>query len=131
MARLLALVLLAGCTPTAFAFSPIVNGTTPKPDDCAVEILTSPPSRDYQEIGTLDYYNGPEPKTVESFKKAVSQQVCRAGGTAVIATVDDKGQFSKGTVIAYTGYGAPGPAPKGTKGAAPPEQQTDTELPKK
>ncbi len=102
MNRLLALVLLAGCVPTTFAFSPTVKGVTPKPDTCPVEVLTSLPSRDYQEIGTLEFYNGTEPTTLASFKDAVGKQVCGVGGDAVIAVADDKGQFTKGTVIAYT-----------------------------
>ncbi len=102
MYRLLALVLLAGCTPTTFAFSPIVKGVTPKPENCVVEVLTSQPERGYQEIGTLEFYNGTEPTTIDAFKKAVAKQVCEVGGDAVVATADHKGQFTKGTVIAYT-----------------------------
>lgn len=126
MHRLAAFVLMAGCTPTTFAFSPSVKGVTPKPENCKVEVLTSPPSRDYQEVGTLEFYNGTEPKTLAAFKQAVGKQVCEEGGDAVVAVADDKGQFTKGTVIAYTDSGAPAPVRRG----APPEQQSDTELPK-
>ncbi|MGE5186909.1 MAG: hypothetical protein ACM31C_32885 [Acidobacteriota bacterium] len=126
MHRLLALALLAGCTPTTFAFSPTINGVPSRPDNCPVDVLTTFPSRGYQEIGTLELYNGPEPKTLDAFKKAVTKQVCETGGDAVVGVVDDKGVFSKGTVIGYTDkYGAP-PA----KGS-PPEQKDDNELPGK
>jgi hypothetical protein len=124
MSRLLALVLLAGCAPTTFAFSPTINGVRSKPDNCPVEVITSPPSRDFQEVGTLDFYNGTEPKTLDAFKQAVGKQVCQVGGDAVIAIQDDKGLFTKGRVLAYTDSGAPSTAPKG------PQQQSDTELPK-
>lgn len=124
MHRLIALLLLAGCTPTTFAFSPTVRGTTAKPDNCRVEVMTSLPSRGYQEIGTLDFYNGTEPKTLDAFKEAVSKRVCEVGGDAVVAIADDKGQFTKGTVIAYT-EPATSPRPGST-----PEQQNDNELPK-
>jgi hypothetical protein len=123
MHRLFALLLLAGCTPTTFAFSPTVS-VTAKPDNCPVEVMTSLPSRGYQEIGTLDFHNGTEPRTLDAFKKAVSKRVCEVGGDAVVAIADDKGQFTKGTVIAYTGP-ATSPRPDST-----PEQQTDNELPK-
>ena len=123
MRRLLAFALLAACTPTSYAFSPTVKAVTPKADNCPVDVVTSPPSRDFQEIGTLEFYNGTEPKTLDEFKKDVAKQVCQVGGDAVIAVMDDKGQFTKGTVIAYTGYGAPSPG-------SPPAQQMDNEQPK-
>lgn len=127
MSRLIALALLAGCAPTTFAYSPMINGVRSKPDNCALEVLTSLPARDYQAVGTLDFYNGTEPKTLEAFKTAVAKQVCNVGGDAVVAVADDKGQFTKGTIIAYIGSGAPGPARRD----APPDQRIDSELPKK
>ena len=122
--RLLAVVLLAGCTPAEFAFSPTVTVVSPKADSCPVEVVTSTPSRTFQEIGTLEYYNGPEPKTLADFKKAVAKQVCSAGGDAVVAEQDVKGLYTKGTVIKYMGPALP------SDPGSPPEQQTDTEVPK-
>lgn len=122
MSRLLALLLVAGCSPATFAFSPTATVVSPKSDNCPVEVVTSTPSRTYQEVGTLEFYNGTEPKTVDEFKNAVAKQVCSAGGDAVIAIQDDKGRFTKGTVISYMG-----PATS----AKPSDQQTDTELPKR
>jgi hypothetical protein len=124
-----AFVLVAGCTPTTFVFSPTVSSVTAKPRNCSVEVLTSTPSRDFQELGTLDLYNGTEPKTLAVFKKAVAEQVCQVGGDAAIAIADDKGVFTKGTVIAYTDSGAPVRARPGAP-PRPPEQQLDNELPK-
>ncbi len=130
MSRLLALVFLAGCTPTTFAFSPTINGVPSKPDNCAIDVLTSMPTRGYAEVGTLELYNGPEPKTIDAFKKAVHKQVCETGGDAVVATVDDKGVFSKATVVQYTNkYENEGPA--AAKKGEPPPQQNDNELPGK
>jgi hypothetical protein len=123
----LALVVMFGCTPTSFAFTPSVRGVTPKPDSCNVEVVTSPPSRDFQELGTLDFYNGTEPKTLDAFKKAVDKQVCHVGGDAVIAIADDKGHYTKGTVITYSDSGAPARA---QPSHAVPEQQPDSEVPK-
>ena len=121
MSRLLALLLVAGCTPATFAFSPTTTVVSPKTDNCPVEVLTTTPSRTYQEVGTLEYYNGDEPKTLDKFKEAVAKQVCSAGGDAVIAIQDDKGLFTKGTVIAWMGP---------PTSAKPSDQQTDSELPK-
>src|SRR6185503_2665928 len=57
MRRILAVLLLAGCSPLSYAFTPSVKGLTPKPDNCVIEVVTSQPSRDYQELGVLEYYN--------------------------------------------------------------------------
>jgi hypothetical protein len=102
MPRLLALVLLAACTPTEFAFSPTMKSIKSKPDNCPVEVMTSLPERDYQEVGTLAFYNGPEPKTLDAFKKAVAKQVCDVGGDVAVATADSRGVFTKGTILQYT-----------------------------
>lgn len=126
MRRLLPLVLLAACTPTEFAFSPMVKGVVAKPSNCPVDVVTSPPSRGYQELGTLELYNGSAPKTLDEFKKAVHKQVCEVGGDAAIAIGDGNGTFTKGSVLAYTDTGA---AP--VKPGAPPEQTNDNELPTK
>ena len=51
----------------------------------------------------------------------------------MIATADDKGQFTKGTIVQYTSrFGAPAApmAPARAHKAPPPEQQHDKELPK-
>ena len=103
MKRLISFLVLAGCTPTTFVFSASMTTITPKPDTCAVDVMTSPPSRDFEEVGTLALYDGPPPKTLDAFKKAVERKVCEEGGDAVIAIADAKGQLTKGTVIAYMG----------------------------
>src|SRR5262245_33861236 len=102
MHRFLRFVLLAGCAPTTYAYTPATGKPeTTKPENCAIEVFLSPPSKNYEQLGTLDYYNGGEPKNAEEFKKAVAKQACQAGGDAVIAIVDDKGRYTKGTVIHY------------------------------
>ena len=138
MHRLIIFGLLAGCVPTEFVFSPTQKYVTPKPETCKVEVVTSPPSRDYQEVGTLEFYNGTEPKTLADFKDAVTKQVCGVGGDVVVAAADDKGQYTKGTVLAYTDTGAPshqipsppGVKPKEHKEPPKPEQEQDSEIPK-
>ncbi len=130
MHRLLALVLVTGCGGATFAFSPAVKGLTTKPDNCTVEILTTNPSRGYQELGTLEFYNGTEPKSLDQFKSDVRKQVCEVGGDAVIAIADDKNLYTKGTVLAYTDSGAPSSPTKGDDKPMPVIQQTDEESPK-
>jgi hypothetical protein len=79
----------------------------PKPKGCKFEVMTSAPAEGYEEIGTLDYYNGDAPKDVEKFHKAVADQVCHVGGDAVIASTDDKGVIMKGSVIKLVHHAEP------------------------
>lgn len=103
MHRLIALVLLVGCQPATYAWTPAsARGVTPKPEGCAFEVLTSPPADGYEEIGLLEHYNGEPPKNADGFHKSVAKQVCRAGGDAVVAKLNDKGQYIGGSVIEYT-----------------------------
>lgn len=133
MYRLIILGLLGGCVPTTFVFSSTQRGGTSKPESCSVEVMTSPPSRGTLELGTLEFYNGTEPKTLAELKDAVGKQVCGVGGDAVLAIADDKGQYTKGTVFAYTGSNEPErplPAKPGSKTEAKPTQEQDSEIPK-
>jgi hypothetical protein len=102
MHRLLAVVLVSSCVPTSYTYTPsFPRGPGPKPAGCVVDVVTSPPEKRFEEVGTLDFYNGTEPVTVEDFKKLVVKQVCEVGGDAVIAIANAKRQFTKGTVVRY------------------------------
>jgi hypothetical protein len=113
MHRVLLLIVLASCVPTTFTYSPTTQRPpSSRPDDCSFEIATSASSKSFEEVGTLQYYNGTEPKTLEAFRKAVAKQVCGVGGDAVIAIADDKGLYTKGTIIHYVpDPGPPIPSP--------------------
>ena len=124
----LAAVLFAGCSPTTFTFTPAsAKGVVASPENCTFEVLTSAPDRNYEEIGTLAYYNGKEPTTTDAFKKAVAKQTCKAGGQAVIATANEKGQYTKGSIIVYLGDMA---TPVKPISDMPAPQATDTETPR-
>lgn len=124
MRRILALALLAGCSPATFAFTPSVKSIRAKPDGCPIEAMTSPPSRGFIEVGTLQLYNGDAPKSLEAFKKAVHKEACEEGGDVVIGISNDKGEFTTGSILQYTDSGATPERPN-----APPQQQNDNELP--
>ena len=110
MHRLWVVVLLAGCVPTSFAYTPSSSRTfAGKPDDCTFEVTTSEPTNAYEEIGTLKHYNGDVPKTLEAFKKAVTKQVCHLGGDAVITHGDGNGGYPTGTIIHYPELPKPTP----------------------
>jgi len=102
MHRLLALLVASGCVPTSFTYTPsFARGPGPKPEGCAFEVVMTPPTKAYEEVGILSFYNGTEPTTPEGFKQVVAKQVCSVGGDAVIATSNSAGQLTKGTVIRY------------------------------
>jgi hypothetical protein len=104
----LALVLVAGCVPLSYTFTPASSQPVmAKPKGCKFEVVMSQPNEGYEEIGTLDYYNGEAPKDVNKFKKAVAEQVCQVGGEAVVATVDAKGVITKGSVIKFVHHAEP------------------------
>jgi hypothetical protein len=118
---------LAGCMSATYAWTPASNKpVSPKPDNCAVEVVTSQPQKAYEEIGTLKHYNGTPPKNTDGFKKAVAKQVCQAGADAVIAQANDKGELVNGTVIKYVPDFA---APVKPVTDTPPPQASDTETP--
>lgn len=128
MHRLIVLALLVGCAPATYAWTPASNRpVSPKPDNCKVDVVTSLPTSSYEEVGYLAHYNGTPPKSADAFKKSVATQVCQAGADAVIAIANDKGEYTKGTVIKYAPDMA---APVKPVSDAPPPQATDSELPK-
>ena len=123
----LAAAVLVGCAPTTYTFTAAsARGVVSKDENCKIEILTSPPTGNYEETGTLEYYNGKEPTNVDDFKKAVHTQACKAGGDAVIAIANEKGQYTKGSVIHYLGDMATGVKPITDM---PTTQQPDTDTP--
>ena len=129
MHRFLLLFALVGCSPITYAWTPAsAKATHPRPEGCKFEVYTSTPQDAYEELGTLQHYNGGVPKTVDKFRDAVAKQVCDSGGDGVIAQMDDKGEFSKGTVIHKTAPMAE-PVKPVTPEKAPPA--SDSELPPK
>jgi hypothetical protein len=106
MKRLLALATLVvcACTPTRYAYTPSTRGEVPKADGCKFEIFDAAPGdRDYEEIGRLDHYNGPVPKSVDALRSAIHERVCQVGGDAVVADPDTKGEYKSVQVIKFTG----------------------------
>lgn len=101
------LLLVAGCTPLSYAFTPAGRSVVSKPKGCTFEVRTSPPSEGLEEIGTLQHYNGKPTKSVDALKEAVAEQVCNVGGDAVIAIPDDKGELNNVTVVKWVSYADP------------------------
>jgi hypothetical protein len=75
-----------------------------KPPGCVFSLLDVPPQQAFDEVGVL------APKDVEfgdmaggavPFKEAVADQVCAAGGDAVVVERDFTGRYIRGTVIKF------------------------------
>jgi hypothetical protein len=103
----LVLLFVAGCTPLSYVFTPAGRSVVSKPKGCTFEVRTSQPSEGYEEIGTLEHYNGKPTKSVDELKKAIGEQVCNVGGDAVVAIPDDKGELNKAVVVKWVSYADP------------------------
>jgi hypothetical protein len=128
MRRLLALVLFAGCVPTSYTFTPATKGVGTKPDGCKYDVvLSGEPKQTTEDVGDLALYNGSAPKDESGVRKALGNQVCQAGGDAVVMERDDKGGYIKGRIVKYREAYA---EPVKPVSDMPATQQTDTEKPK-
>lgn len=105
MRRIVVLVvLLAGCG-ARYVYGPVAANPRPaKGGDCSFALLDAAPQRPFEELGIL------APKDIEygtmsggpvPFKEAVGEQVCAAGGDAVVVERDYFGRYVRGTVVAY------------------------------
>jgi len=56
MRRLLGPLLISGCVPASYTWTPsFARSPARKPEGCAFEVVTSPPARGYEEVGTLTF----------------------------------------------------------------------------
>ena len=69
----------------------------PRPVDCSFQVLTAAPTQLYQELGVLEARNAA--LDAKGFASDVHEQVCRAGGDAVLVQVDGQGRYLRGTVL--------------------------------
>jgi hypothetical protein len=94
-------VLAAGCVPTSYSYTPASSRSFgQRAAGCTFDVVTTPPTETYEEVGVLAHYNGDVPSNLDEFKKVVAKQVCGVGGDAVIASSNGTG-YDKGTIIHY------------------------------
>lgn len=102
MHRFLVVAALAGCVPTSYAYTPASSRSFEKrAEGCEFSVSTTPPEKEFEEIGTLSHYNGDVPQDLDKFKAAVAKQVCSLGGDGVIAISSAGKGYDKGTIFAY------------------------------
>jgi hypothetical protein len=98
--QLSCIVAVTACTPH-YGYDLAVTTTTPvtaKPQPCEFQVVSLPPSGDYEEIGTLDTTGFGAPN-VPDFKRGVEADVCRVGGDVVVTQVNGKGEYVRGIVL--------------------------------
>jgi len=93
------LTLLASCSTTNVKFTPTdVGGTF----DCEFKVLSFlPKDIKYEEIGIYNMRPNlvGNPKTPLELKKFIHKDVCKLGGTFVVADVNDDGRYMRVTVF--------------------------------
>ena len=98
MRKLLLVALVSACTPTSYTFSPTVTRFTARPAGCEFTILATAPDESFEEIGTMQHYNGDVPMQEAAFRTAIAARVCDVGGNAVIAQRTSEG-YKTATII--------------------------------
>lgn len=86
-----------------FLYTPSSARAVPaKAKGCDFEVLTTRPSRPFQEIGFLELDSDvAAPQDLTSFRNRARNHVCAGGGDAVIAYPNNEGEYTKGTVLRY------------------------------
>ncbi len=72
-----------------------------RPANCAFDLLQLRPSRPFEELAVIEddeHYAD----SAELFKSLVADQVCNAGGDAVVAEPNADGYYPRGVIIRYT-----------------------------
>jgi hypothetical protein len=113
----IALPLLCACVPEVL-FTPRGGSCPKRPENCAFELISRRPQREYEVIGVLDlevFAARKIPNDDASFRAVVADEVCRAGGDAVIPGINGNGRYVLATVVKWVDIAAQGPAcPKAT-----------------
>jgi hypothetical protein len=92
-----------GCASNPYVYGPLgAVVAQPRPDSCEVALLFAPPDRAYDSLGVLAPADIEHPKLAREegrFRSAVLDQVCAAGGDAVVIERDGEGRYLRATVI--------------------------------
>ena len=94
-----------GCLPVASRYHyetvPSTNAqAAPRPSSCAFDLLQLRPSRPFDELAIIEndmHYAD----NAELFKTLVADQVCQAGGDAIVAEPNSAGYYPGGVIIRY------------------------------
>ncbi len=103
-----AVLLAATCLLSGCFFKPGYSVTrltavevSARAPDCDFDVVTLPPSRPFDDVGSLNWDSGAAVGTPAMLKDAIRSQVCAIGGDAVIGQMNGHGNFIAGTVIRW------------------------------
>lgn len=120
---LLALALTA-CGP-GIRYTPAVAGDTSaaRASDCALEVLTMPPTRSFVEIGTFDVMDHRlRAQSLDELLANLRAKACEVGADAILARRDGEGVYIGATALRWT---------TAASGDLPPTSTNDEEPPKR
>jgi len=103
MRKYLPVLFFVAAACTGHRYAQTTNVTAPsKPAACSFDVLSTRPDRPYDEIGVLDARHASNASTdAGSFRDSIREDVCRAGGDAVLAEVNGQGHYVRGIVLRY------------------------------
>jgi hypothetical protein len=85
-----------------YSLTKSVSNVTPKSANCEFVVVTVPSDRPQEQIGILDAELVPYAATTAAeFKDAVRNQVCQVGGDEVLAEVNGRGRYVRGTIVRW------------------------------
>jgi hypothetical protein len=97
-------VLAIGCASMSpnYGLTKSVNNLTPKAANCEFTVVTVPSDRPQEQVGILDAEMVPYAATTAAeFQDAVRKQVCEVGGDAVLAEINGRGRYVRGTIVRW------------------------------
>ena len=89
---------IGGCS-AGFAFTQTGPDRLARDSGCRVRLITSTPGQPFTELGVLDQSGPGDIRNAGEFLRAVSAQICAAGGNGIIVRTSDTGQYMGGTVV--------------------------------
>ena len=93
------LIFLSGCAPY-LQFTKTGPGTSYEAlsKDCDFNIYTTPPRRDFEEIGALEFFEC----TIEDVRKLTAEEVCLNGGNGLLLGLPGTGVRREGCYVNAT-----------------------------
>ncbi len=101
--------LLAGCQ--MIRMSRTGPAFPPREPQCGFYVFTTSPWGPFVEIGVLDIHPAEAPSDMDSLRRMIQQQVCSAGGDAIVAFANGRGEYIKATILKQVAAAAPAPPP--------------------
>ena len=99
-----ALILACGPSLTFIARAPGASKVAARERGCSFDVLRGGSARTYRDIGVIEletFYVRNLPRDEARFREVIAEQVCSAGGDAVVPTINGYGRYVFATVVKY------------------------------